>query len=190
MVSVCLASDALLQQLPSYVGFSYLGRGVSLHGCSSKAQPLLLTLDEGYLLEILVHPISSLADKATWPQSPTCQSQSASLRTQWATAGESESPEDPVCHQAACYGGVLRGTLPHRKVLPDEQAGWGEQGWVALAEPSQVPSVHPHSQHAAQWCEERKWETWKGYWKLPFSPQLCSYRHYDLYQITALCTLS
>ena len=50
MVSVCLPSDALLQLLPSYLGFSYLGRGVSLHGCSSKAQPLLLTLDEGYLL--------------------------------------------------------------------------------------------------------------------------------------------
>ena len=50
MVSVCLPSDALLQQLPSYLGFSYLGHGVSLHGCSSKAQPLLLTLDEGYLL--------------------------------------------------------------------------------------------------------------------------------------------
>ena len=33
-----------------YLGFSYLGRGVSLHGCSSKAQPLLLTLDEGYLV--------------------------------------------------------------------------------------------------------------------------------------------
>ena len=49
MVSVCLPSDALLQQLPSYLGFSYLGRGVSLHGCSSKAQLLLLTLDEGYL---------------------------------------------------------------------------------------------------------------------------------------------
>ena len=32
------------------MGFCYLGRGVSLHGCSSKAQPLLLTLDEGYLL--------------------------------------------------------------------------------------------------------------------------------------------
>ena len=30
----------------SYLGFSYLGCGVSLHGCSSKAQPLLLTLDE------------------------------------------------------------------------------------------------------------------------------------------------
>ena len=38
MVSVCLPSDALSQHLPSYLGFSYLGRGVSL------------TLDEGYLL--------------------------------------------------------------------------------------------------------------------------------------------
>ena len=51
MVSVCLPSDALLQHLLSHLGFSYLGRGFSLHGCSSKAQlPLLLTLDEGYLL--------------------------------------------------------------------------------------------------------------------------------------------
>ena len=50
MVSVRLPSDALLQHLLSYLGFSYLGRGVSLRGCSSKAQPLLLTLDEGYLL--------------------------------------------------------------------------------------------------------------------------------------------
>ena len=50
MVSVCLPSDALSQHLPSYLGFSYLGRGVSLHGCSSNVQPLLLTLDEGYLL--------------------------------------------------------------------------------------------------------------------------------------------
>ena len=51
MVSVCLPSDAPPpQHLPSYLGFSYLGRGVSLHGCSSKAQLLLLTLDKGYLL--------------------------------------------------------------------------------------------------------------------------------------------
>ena len=49
MISVCLPSDALLQHLPSYLGFSYLGRGVSLHRCSSKAQLLLLILDEGYL---------------------------------------------------------------------------------------------------------------------------------------------
>ena len=54
MVSVCLPSDALLQHLLSYLDFSYLGRGVSLHGCSSKAQPLLLTLDEGYLLTAAV----------------------------------------------------------------------------------------------------------------------------------------
>ena len=50
MVSACLPSDALLQHLLSYLGFSYLGRGVSLHGCASKVQPLLLTLDKGYLL--------------------------------------------------------------------------------------------------------------------------------------------
>ena len=36
-----------LQHLPSYLGFSYLGHGVSLHKCSSKVQPLLLTLERG-----------------------------------------------------------------------------------------------------------------------------------------------
>ena len=50
ILSVCLPSDALLQHLPSYLSFSYLGHGVSLHGWSSKVQLLLLTLDEGYLL--------------------------------------------------------------------------------------------------------------------------------------------
>ena len=50
MISVCLPSDDVLQHLPSNMGFSYLGRGVSLDSCSSKAQPLLLTLDEVYLL--------------------------------------------------------------------------------------------------------------------------------------------
>ena len=64
MVSVCLPSDAPLQHLPSYLGFSYLGLGVSLHGCSSKAQPLLLTLDKGYHLTTappdLEHGIASL----------------------------------------------------------------------------------------------------------------------------------
>ena len=47
---MCLPSDALLQHLLSYLGFSYLGPGISLLGCSSKVQPLLLTLDKGYLL--------------------------------------------------------------------------------------------------------------------------------------------
>ena len=51
---MCLPSDALLQLLPFYLGFSYFGHGVSLHGCSSKAQPLFLTLDERYLLTATV----------------------------------------------------------------------------------------------------------------------------------------
>ena len=51
---MCLPSDALLQYLPSYLGFSYLGRGVALHSCSSKAQLLLLTSDKGYLLTTAV----------------------------------------------------------------------------------------------------------------------------------------
>ena len=40
MVPVFLPSDALLQHLPPYLGFSYLVCGVSLQGCSSKEQPL------------------------------------------------------------------------------------------------------------------------------------------------------
>ena len=47
---MCLPPDALLQHLQSYLGFSYLGHGVYLHGCSSIVQLLLLILDEGYLL--------------------------------------------------------------------------------------------------------------------------------------------
>ena len=41
--------SALLQHLLSCLGFFYLGCGLSLHTCSSKAQLLLLTLDEEYL---------------------------------------------------------------------------------------------------------------------------------------------
>ena len=68
MVSVCLPADALSHHLPSYLGFSYLGRGVSLHSCSSKVQPLLLTLDEGYLLTAappdLEHGVAPLGPSA------------------------------------------------------------------------------------------------------------------------------
>ena len=66
IVSVCLPSDVLSQHLLSHMGFSYLGRRVSLTldvgyllpwtwGISSRllqqsTARLLLTLDEGYLL--------------------------------------------------------------------------------------------------------------------------------------------
>ena len=64
MISVCLPSDALLQHLLSYLGFSYLGCGLSLHGYSNKAHPLLLTLDEVYRLTAappyLEHGVASL----------------------------------------------------------------------------------------------------------------------------------
>ena len=49
MVLVYLPSDALLQHLPSHLGFSYLECGVSLYGCSSKVQLVLLILDVGLL---------------------------------------------------------------------------------------------------------------------------------------------
>ena len=65
MVLVCLPSDALSQHLPSYLCFSYLGHAISLHCASSKAQLLLLTLDERYLLKAtppdLEHGVAPLA---------------------------------------------------------------------------------------------------------------------------------
>ena len=56
---MCLPSDAISQHLPSYLGFLHLGHGVSLQGCSSKAQPLLLTMDEGYLLTATLPDLQS-----------------------------------------------------------------------------------------------------------------------------------
>ena len=54
---VCVSALwCLSEHLPCYLGFSYLGRGVSLQGCSSKAQPLLLTLDEDRSLLTAIPP--------------------------------------------------------------------------------------------------------------------------------------
>ena len=63
MVSVGLPSVVLSQYLPSYLGFSYLGRGLSLHCWSSKVQLLLLTLDEVAPLD-LEHGVDSLGPPA------------------------------------------------------------------------------------------------------------------------------
>ena len=72
VVSICLPSDALLQHLPSDLGFSHFGCGVSLHGCSSKVQLLLLTLDKGYVLTAaptdLEHGVAPLGLPAPAPQ--------------------------------------------------------------------------------------------------------------------------
>ena len=86
---MCLPSDALLQHLPSYLDSSYLGRGVSIHGCSSKAQLLLLTLDEGCLLTAALPDLQegiwdgssrpSCAQAATAPRdAPPCRAALAS----------------------------------------------------------------------------------------------------------------
>ena len=71
-----LPSDALLQHLPSYLGFSYLGHGVSLRGCSSKAQPVLLTLDEGYLFTAVVPDLQ----RGIAPLGPSAPAQPLLLR--------------------------------------------------------------------------------------------------------------
>ena len=88
MVSVCLPSDALLQHLPSYLGFSYLGCGVSLHGCSSKAQLLLLTLDEGYLLTATVPDLQ----RGITPLGPPVPAQPPLLRLLVPAAGPGLGP--------------------------------------------------------------------------------------------------
>ena len=85
MVSVYLPSDALLQHLPSYLGFSYLGRGVSLHGCSRKAQPLLLTLDRG------ISPHHRPSWPSVWDSSsrPSC---ARAARAPWTWSWSSRLP--------------------------------------------------------------------------------------------------
>ena len=107
MVSVCLPSDALLQHLPTYLGFSYLERGVSLHGCSSKAQPLLLTLDEGYLLTAAVPDLQ----RGNTPLGPPVQPSSGC--SSWLPAlasGVGGSSQLPLL--ASGSGWLLRVTAP------------------------------------------------------------------------------
>ena len=54
MVSVCLPSDALLQHLPSYLGFSYLGVGYLFMAAPAKHSRCSLPWDKGYLLTTTV----------------------------------------------------------------------------------------------------------------------------------------
>ena len=103
-----------------------------------------------FRLEILIHPISSLPDKGTWPQRSTCQAQSASLRTLMGDCWLIRKPWGSCLPWGSLLWWWLLWALPHGQVLPDEQAGREEKGWVTPAEPSQVPlSIHTLSiQHS------------------------------------------
>ena len=54
MVSVCLPSDALLQHLPSHLGFSYLGQGYLFMAAPAKCSRCSLPWTRGYLLTAAV----------------------------------------------------------------------------------------------------------------------------------------
>ena len=109
MVSLCLPSDALLQHLPSYLGLSYLGYGVSLHGCCSKVQPLLLTLDEGYLLTTappdLECGIASLGPPA--PVQPPLLGRGVAAPGRRPNLGRGEAPLGRSCAVTAWHSRLL-----------------------------------------------------------------------------------
>ena len=125
MVSVCLPSDALLQHLPSHLGFSYLGHGVSLHSCSSKAQPLLLALDEGYLLTAALPDLQ----RGIAPLGPPVPAQPPLLgcgvgppsRCPWTWAWGCSSRPPPSSHLILCHPLLLLPPIqPSIRVFPNE----------------------------------------------------------------------
>ena len=118
MGSVCLPSDALLQHLPSYLAFSYLGRGISLHGCSSTAQPLLLTLDDGGLLT------TARPDLQRWmaPLRPSC-----AATTPWTWSCPSRPP--PLALGVGLLLPVAALASGLRLLLPAAAFGLGRRPW-------------------------------------------------------------
>ena len=113
MVSVCLPPDALLQHLPSYLGFSYLGCGVSLHGCSSAVTAPYL----GWGVSPYHHP--------SWPWTWSSSSRPSCARAAAApwTWGCSTSCEE-LTHwkRLWCWEGL-------RAVGKGDDRGW--DGWMA-----------------------------------------------------------
>ena len=106
MISVCLPSDALSQHLPSYLGFSYIGSGVSLHGCSINVQPLLLTLDE-------VNPPDLECGVA--PLGPPAPAQPPLLGRGVAPPGRACAPSQPLQSLV-----IFRTVLPSENVVQEE----------------------------------------------------------------------
>ena len=95
------------------MSFSYLGHGVSLQGCSSKAQPLLLTLDEEYLLTASPRDL----DHGVAPLGPSAPRQSPLLGRGVAPSGRHPdlgrgvAPLRCYCADAAWHSRLLPLTL-------------------------------------------------------------------------------
>ena len=104
MVSVCLPSYALLQHLPSYLGFSYLGHGLSLHGSPAKYSRCSLLWTRGYLLTAAVPDLQ----RGIAPLGPPVPAQPPLLG---------------LLFPAACPG------LGHGWILPAADTGLG-LGWL------------------------------------------------------------
>ena len=116
MVSVCLPSDALLQHLLPYLGFSYLGRGVSLHGYSSKVQPMLLTLDKGYLLTAALPDLQ----RGIAPLGPPAPAQPQHETTDWFQIGKGVRQG---CILSPCLFNLYAEYIMRNAGLEETQAG-------------------------------------------------------------------
>ena len=135
VVSVCLPSDALSQHLPSYLGFSYLRSGVSLQGCSSKAQPLLLTLRESYLLTASPPDL----ERGVAPLSPPVPT---TATTSWTWGSSSRPPPRPWTWGSSYRPLLHRRSLTLSVTAPD--LGWG---------------VAPHG-HAKEAKKKKRYQRW------------------------------
>ena len=149
---MCLPSDALLQHLPSYLGFSYLGHGVSLHGCSSKVQPLLLTLDEGYLLTAAL-PDLQRGIAPLGPPAPV-QPQTWPWNTEWSRAkahrvlprehtGHSKHPL-PTTQEKTLYMDITRWSTP-------------KSDWLYSLQPRMEKLYTVSKNKARSWLWLRSW---------------------------------
>ena len=141
MVSVCLPSDALLQHLKSYLGFFYLVHGVSLHGCSSKAQLLLLTLGEGYLLTTALPDLQ----RGIAPLGPPAPLEPPLLGCGVARAGNRrwslQLPGEDRCTQLLSLP-MLLGRQP-----ATQKRGVGVGVWDIFQGHQLVPAGRPHPTH-------------------------------------------